>query len=131
MMAVVIDPERKELSFGVKVAPEYFLVHQFFPHGSDHAASKGIKNRDARHRLDRLNVEDARVGAPAMKWKPAIMVGAEMLLQPSRWPCKVEHPADCRTIHVATVKGKADQTSAEHVDDEYHAVTLQHCNSPT
>lgn len=43
-VAVVRDPESRELSFEVKLIPEQYLVQQFFPNRSDHAFNEGMRN---------------------------------------------------------------------------------------
>ena len=66
-VAVVIDPESRELSFEVKLVPEQYLVEQLFANRSDHAFNEGMRNWDVRNRLDLLDVEYAKVGQPAME----------------------------------------------------------------
>ena len=58
-VAVVIDPESRELSFEVKLVPEQYLVKQLFPNRPDHAFNEGMRNRGVWNRLDLFDAEYA------------------------------------------------------------------------
>jgi len=122
---VVINAESRELSFEVKLVPEQYLVQQLLANRSDHPLNEGMRNRNVRNRFHLLNVEYAQVGQSAMESEQGIVVGGKIFGLALLCPRAVEHPANDGTINVATFNGKANEASAEHVDNDHHPIALQ------
>jgi hypothetical protein len=68
-IAVVIDPESRELSFEVKPVLEQHSVQRLFANGSHHAFNEWVRTRYQGHSLDLLDLQHAQTGSPAMEAK--------------------------------------------------------------
>jgi hypothetical protein len=63
--------------------------------------------------LDFLHVEDTQISLPLMKPTERIMIGTEIFRQSLRANGPIEHPAQCDSIHNATMNDKADNPSGK------------------
>jgi len=62
-MAVVVIPERLQLSLQIDRVPEEDAVQVLAPDRADQTLNERMRNRCVGNRLDILDLEDAQVGA--------------------------------------------------------------------
>jgi len=78
-MAVVVIPERLQLSLQIDRVPEEDAVQVLAPDRADQTLNERMRNRCVGDRLDLLDLEDAQVGAPALEAKQRVVIGAGRL----------------------------------------------------
>lgn len=80
-IAIVIALEACELPMKVERIPEEQVVEIFAPNGPDQSFNEGMRHRGVRHGFDFLDLEDPKVGEPAVESEQRIVIGAD----PRRW----------------------------------------------
>ena len=77
-MRVVIVGECVQLSRQVDRVPEERVIEIFAADGAHQPFNERVRDRGVRNRLDLLDLEDARVGEPAVEAEQWVMIGAEV-----------------------------------------------------
>ena len=92
-MAVVVIPERLQLSRQIRGVPEQDAIQVLAPDRADQTLNERMRHRCVGDRLDLLDLADAQVGAPAVEAKQRVVIGADVFRWGPAGDGMVEHSA--------------------------------------
>ena len=93
-VSIVVVLELIQLSRQIKGVPEEPVIEMFAANGADEPLDEGMGNWGIRDRLDFLDLEDSKVGEPAVEAKQRVVIGAQVLWSRLARDGAIEHPTD-------------------------------------
>ena len=89
------------------------------------ARDEGMGNGGIRDRLDFLDLEDSKVGEPAVEAKQRVVIGAQVFWSRLARGGAIEHPTDRDACNICRFDAEANESACEDVHDQHDPMAAQ------
>ena len=89
------------------------------------ARDEGMGNGGIRDRLDFLDLEDSKVGEPAVEAKQRVEIGAQVFWSRLARSGAIEHPTDRDACNICRFDAEANESACEDVHDQHDPMAAQ------
>ena len=123
-LQIVIGLELGELSLEVTPVPKQHMVEKLSPRGAHEPLNKGMGNRIVWHRLDLIDLQNPKVGFPAMEIEQGIVIGTDVSGCALTTSGVIEQSAECGPIDTAALDSESDDAAGKLIHDHKHPADL-------
>jgi hypothetical protein len=74
---IVVLCEVRELVFEIALRPERHVIKKLAPNSANQTLDERMGDRNVRDCFDFIDLEDSKIGLPAMEFEQGVMIGAQ------------------------------------------------------